>query len=579
MMDAILSKLKKLYQERKQYKDRVSHQTNDRPHHSPCPPKLKEEILSLEAEYVQTVVLPQMNDLFDQLTSDLETQIEFYIGEERFAKLKNSDTYQMLGVDSIINKISTTPAAQPYSNICCFDVFGIERVLLNNANISQKSFPGAVRLKGYNRVLRKKNFVGYIAPSVITKNHDLIGLYKVVVMNNMLYSYSFPAKRQNPKIAIYRPNEIPANSRDLIIGTFHSLAHAENCVKYFSSDFVAFLLLSKQRPNSIFRNIYPKQIKELPYFDFSLPPNPIDWTQSIESISMQIYKYFGLTQNEISIIHSYLPLYNIENKKTIASKVARNDENIIELPNGKSIPATYLPYIPNNVDSILIDSLWKILGSSFQLPTIEVTDATPPIMKHPPTSFWAILKPLPGESQNIRDKIKSELPEDYIVEALWYKPIHIEKYDIERVLGIYDPKERKIVLYERGILAVSKEEKIDLDILRSVVLVHELGHWLSHTMPQGTTQCWENVQYNHASTDVHEGWAQLFDYWAVDQNSNKAYYDAFAALNKNQSLPYHTYEKFIKHPYQIMLDSLEPLRKIDTATLTEWIRITEKRDI
>ncbi len=136
------------------------------------------------------------------------------------------------------------------------------------------------------------------------------------------------------------------------------------------------------------------------------------------------------------------------------------------------------------------------------------------------------------------------------------------KYVIE-LLGMYFPATQSITLYTKRIEEAAKGLNVSTDALRQVVLLHEIGHWITHKLHYNR-QCWEIAKYNSASTEVHEGWAQLLAWWVVKNISKLK--RAFDRLNKEQIQQYHVWVEF-KHS---TIKSLLVLRELESPTKTTW---------
>jgi hypothetical protein len=95
-------------------------------------------------------------------------------------------------------------------------------------------------------------------------------------------------------------------------------------------------------------------------------------------------------------------------------------------------------------------------------------------------------------------------------------------YDEIDFLGVYtdftiagdekNTKEGVIVLFKDRI----ENHKLDTNNVCFVVLMHELGHWLSH-WPKCNNENWSNG-YSADNPKTHESFAQLIAYWALDGN-------------------------------------------------------------
>ena len=144
-------------------------------------------------------------------------------------------------------------------------------------------------------------------------------------------------------------------------------------------------------------------------------------------------------------------------------------------------------------------------------------------------------------------------------------------FDIENLLGCYIPSKQEIHLFEHGIQWCAKRLSVDVDILREIVFIHELGHYMQHKMPCYKTKEWDINLYiaSYSPMDLHEGWAQLMDAWVV--KNDKVYTDVFQSLVAVQSAPYQVYKNYERDSYHRILMSLDNLRQLDyPATTKDW---------
>lgn len=144
-------------------------------------------------------------------------------------------------------------------------------------------------------------------------------------------------------------------------------------------------------------------------------------------------------------------------------------------------------------------------------------------------------------------------------------------FDTENLLGYYNPAKQEINLMELGIQWCAKELNINVDLLREIVFIHELGHYMQHKMPCYQTQEWEYDLYirSYPPIDLQEGWAQLMDAWVV--KDEKDYSHVFQSLVAVQSAPYHVFKDYERDPYRRILNSLDGLRQLGRpAKITDW---------
>ena len=87
----------------------------------------------------------------------------------------------------------------------------------------------------------------------------------------------------------------------LSIGAFNTEREAQSCLKYIKSKFGRALLGVLK----VTQHITPEKFRYVPLQDFT-PASDIDWTQPIPAIDQQLYRKYGLTEEEIAFIESHV---------------------------------------------------------------------------------------------------------------------------------------------------------------------------------------------------------------------------------------------------------------------------------
>lgn len=136
------------------------------------------------------------------------------------------------------------------------------------------------------------------------------------------------------------------------------------------------------------------------------------------------------------------------------------------------------------------------------------------------------------------------------------------------VLGEYIAEKQEVILYGRAISNDSLKLDVDEDILRAVVLIHELGHYITHTHPLNgiAEEPFDNVLFSRSDPDFLECIAQLFAYWVTERDGQHNSHDVFNKLASKQSGPYKVYLKYLKESPKIILQSIAVLRANDKVT-------------
>ncbi|GIX41922.1 MAG: hypothetical protein KatS3mg129_1655 [Leptospiraceae bacterium] len=152
-----------------------------------------------------------------------------------------------------------------------------------------------------------------------------------------------------------------------------------------------------------------------------------------------------------------------------------------------------------------------------------------------------------------------------------------EEIPIEKVLGEYIAEPYPvIILYQKGIRECSLRFHFDEELLRAIVLIHEVGHWITHLLPEKNSPSWPITNYKNTSSEVHEGWAQLITYFVVLDvlETRGEIKNVFLKLLNFQPPQYHVFKKFtkfIKIDIEKVIQSLIKLRELNRpATLEDW---------
>ena len=217
-------------------------------------------------------------------------------------------------------------------------------------------------------------------------------------------------------------------------------------------------------------------------------------------------------------------------------------------------------YNPNENERELIARLMEITSRSGYLPAalppIFVSSETPPIFVSYPEL----------EEEDNRAGNRDERGEDRIPRNR--ERSQPETVSIEELLGVYQPQHEQIIIYEKGIRW--RGHRLDEEWLFAVVLIHEIGHWITHILPKPNIPAWKTDLYIQGEADVKEGWAQLMTYWIANQVGGK-FKRTFEELNKNQSPPYRVFEQFKDEPIDKVMASLEKLRLLSwPSRLQDW---------
>lgn len=222
-----------------------------------------------------------------------------------------------------------------------------------------------------------------------------------------------------------------------------------------------------------------------------------------------------------------------------------------------------IPYTPNSNERELIARIMEITRRSGYLPAalppIFISYETPPIFIAYPE-----LEEDDGENQIRKDREPrrdNQIPRNRERRSP-------ETISIEELLGVYQSRHQQIVIYERGIKW--RSHRLDEEWLRSVVLIHEIGHWITHVLAKPGVPTWSTDLFALSEADLKEGWAQLITWWIAAQVGGP-FRHTFEKLNQNQSSPYRVFEDFKDEPIDKVMESLERLRHLSwPGRLQDW---------
>ncbi len=223
-------------------------------------------------------------------------------------------------ISSIGKKINQTQRALDEFNIFIRDNLGIKiihKVLdSREENLSKFVYPISpfgisTKTRGYDKkfknciTLISSNGKSYVDKTVLTKNKELIDFYKVSIgqlnpdrggVNNAKDG------KMNviTKVKIYEPNEV-FTATYLLLGAFKEKKKAENFTSFIKTKFTRFLISLTLSSMHITKDNF----QFVPMQDFSSNLD-IDWSKPIPEIDKQLYKKYGLTQEEIDFIESMI---------------------------------------------------------------------------------------------------------------------------------------------------------------------------------------------------------------------------------------------------------------------------------
>jgi hypothetical protein len=132
----------------------------------------------------------------------------------------------------------------------------------------------------------------------------------------------------------------------------------------------------------------------------------------------------------------------------------------------------------------------------------------------------------------------------------------IVRYDRQGTIFINEDciREFGLIFYNHFGKILKKQRQYFINLVREIVLWHELGHWITHWMPGKDKHRWASAsfRYNEKTRIIHEGLAQIFTQYAIltldDERLRNDYQLLFHYILLNQSACYYKYQEIMNHP-------------------------------
>lgn len=149
-------------------------------------------------------------------------------------------------------------------------------------------------------VVKSYGEYGYIERDWITKGTNWIDSYKIIISTLNGEGLASAARNKSVSVItkpmILKPKQV-CTLTYLVVGALSKMEHAERVYKYIQTKFVRALI------NQLISSAYitNRAFAFVPLQDFA-SNSDIDWSQDISDIDQQLYKKYGLNQEEIDYI-------------------------------------------------------------------------------------------------------------------------------------------------------------------------------------------------------------------------------------------------------------------------------------
>ena len=158
-------------------------------------------------------------------------------------------------------------------------------------------FEGSIKLLGsYNEIT-------YVKRNEVSRRQEWIDKYKVIFTKASPGGGSADKNGQYlvlTSLQVLPPEEV-CTQTFLVGNTFDNNNEANNCKRYLQSKFVRFLVSQKMTS----QDLGADKFQFVPLQDFT-PASDIDWTQSVADIDRQLYRKYGLSDEEVAFIEKMI---------------------------------------------------------------------------------------------------------------------------------------------------------------------------------------------------------------------------------------------------------------------------------
>lgn len=231
-------------------------------------------------------------------------------------------------------------------------------------------------------------------------------------------------------------------------------------------------------------------------------------------------------------------------------------------------------FVPQDHQNIILHTIVKEaegLGFSIKnMPDIYVSYEIPPKM---------LLYNYLFEEGNIVFLEESEDGELKEEKGLEYINSHVKNIGIEGFLGRYKPENQQILLYEKGIVDLTKREpRFKLSqysiphVVMDITLINMLARWIIHQAPGKKTAYWPLDDFILTSDEVHTMLSMLLTLWVILKIQEDTCYSIFTWRRFLDWLPsqYMVLMNLTDTPRENVFRAIEELRMLGRpATLDD----------
>ncbi len=448
---------------------------------------------------------------------------------------------------------------------------------------------------------KNKNYTNIKKDLLIYVKNDLIGIEpnhksKVIeALKSIFPNWTIEQYEDVYNYCCYKFNKLLKSDSNAILERINESYLVINKINYQIDDMVSYfkkVLYSKyslvDRRHQEYELITTQMLEQLMSKYNANESNKDEYILKIAAFSSKTLKSNQLTESQKKLFELFVDLSMDEKIKTykdyvkaVKSKLDYTEDNFKQLMKRLKDKIKSLNTNLNLKDELLS---FGITDNSMEddLKTLELIDFIVTKSNFSPYRFSAeeLVKML--NLKSLFQKYGFEFdrfPEVYYDDYENYKNIYgeiVSEYeDTPDYLGVYkfnlfnnlDSTEGIIVLFKDRIEKYASKlsnkngltVKKNIKIIRLLVLVHELGHWMCH-WPKVEGENWSKG-YSGSYKKTHESLAQLITYWLINQDEKTLQFFENHLVPRDNENPYALYKKLVVHPENKIIENIKFLRE------------------
>ena len=135
----------------------------------------------------------------------------------------------------------------------------------------------------------------------------------------------------------------------------------------------------------------------------------------------------------------------------------------------------------------------------------------------------------------------------------------------------HSPAKKEIVIYEKMCQLAAAAMNVDVEVLKEVVIVHEIAHAITHLGKDNDGRIWEH--FGNAETEDQELFAQIYPLLYFKESGNSEALEVFRKLAKHQDARYNSWRSYQTKSLSEINEALHQVRNKQPLEVLESTEI------